>query len=285
MADQRHGVKGTYELGPINGSGSNYYNDHGTSMINPRYLCAVGKRLFFEGSDTDIEQQGSLWATNGTTKGTYEVGGEGNAGVKGAPGGNRANYALGLAPTDIVDFNGRALFIGLDDTVGLNGVYNETEGLWLSNGTAKGTIEIGGRGSAAIKGANPLTSGGLLAGVTNPDFTVYGNKVIFLGVDAKSDAGWETLWVTNGSAAGTHEIGKPVDQFMAGVPYIPSNAINPPDFTVYGGKVFFEAEVSMRRPTPPIGASGRPTARPRALIFCSIGRAFNPMTDFTLAKL
>ena len=51
-------------------------------------------------------------------------------------------------------------------------------GLWVTNGTAAGTTEVGGIGSAGINGVN---SAGLFGPGSYPFFTVFGNEVLFHG--------------------------------------------------------------------------------------------------------
>src|SRR5437763_1681524 len=70
------------------------------------------------------------------------------------------------------------------------------DNLWVTNGTAAGTFELTG-----ISGAN---ASGIFTNSTVADFTVFGNEVLFQGINASS--GTEGLWVTNGTAAGTHEL-------------------------------------------------------------------------------
>src|ERR1700749_1263588 len=81
-----------------------------------------------------------------------------------------------------------AFFNGYDTSLGA--------GLWISDGTAAGTSEIGG-----IKdgGVNGVSSGG----VPPSDLTAFGNGVLFTGYDSSGVIG---LWVSNGTAAGTYEL-------------------------------------------------------------------------------
>ena len=67
--------------------------------------------------------------------------------------------------------------------------------LWVTDGTTAGTQEI------AVDGASPY-------GLDPEGLTVLGNQVFFVGEDAHfhEGLGHEGLWVTDGTAAGTHEI-------------------------------------------------------------------------------
>jgi ELWxxDGT repeat protein len=90
-------------------------------------------------------------------------------------------------PPDFTVYKNEVLFEGTDanDPAGA--------GLWVTNGTAAGTHEITG-----IKGANTGPLG------LNPEgLTLFKNEVLFRGVDASGQIG---LWVTNGTAASTHEL-------------------------------------------------------------------------------
>ena len=160
---------GTHELA----TGSQFYGG-----LDPSDLTMFNGEVLFAGADGASEY--GLWVTNGTAAGTTEIGGFDDAGISGA------NTQFGLEPSDLTDFNGEALFSGVDAA--------GHQGLWETNGTAAGTFEFTG-----IIGAN---SDGLFYGI-NPDFTVSNGEVLFTGMD---DAGHEGLWVTNGTASGTLEL-------------------------------------------------------------------------------
>ena len=246
-------VNGTYEIEPIKGAFKDSPPGTKGSDIQPAYLCVVGKKMFFAGEDLQDGQEG-LWVTTGTAKGTYEVGGQADKGVKNSPVKKGINPEVGMGPVDITAYKGEAIFAATDNTIGPNGSYTDTEGLWISNGAAGGTIEIGGRGSSEITGAQKAVvnhgyqPGGLMSnafGGGNPDFTVFDKKVLFLGVDDKSNAGQEELWVTNGTVGGTHEIGGIHNAGIKGHPiFDTASDSNSPDFTIYDGKVFFTALVA-----------------------------------------
>ena len=70
-----------------------------------------------------------------------------------------------------------------------------------------------------------------------PGFTIFGDEVLFRGVDTAGAAG---LWMTDGTATGTSEI--------VGINGAPSTAINPTDITVYNGMALFNG----------VNAAGRP---------------------------
>src|SRR5262249_55940950 len=111
------------------------------------------------------------------------------------------------------------MFAGVD-TAGNNN-------LWVTDGTAKGTHELTG-----ISGAY---AGGIFGGSTgfSPDFTKFNGEVLFDGLDA---AGQNGLWVSNGTASGTHELTGITGADANGMLYNIPNA----DFTVFNGEVLFQ---------------------------------------------
>jgi ELWxxDGT repeat protein len=202
-------------------------------------MTVVGNEVIFNGAD-DEDTPGSLWETNGTAAGTVEIGGEGNAGIADAPAGFTGPFtselALGMQPNDITAFDGEAIFAAFDSTIDSAGYYADADTLWMTNGTASGTVEIGGAQNAGIAGANPALDGGIFWGgsIEYPDFTVYDGKALFVGYDAAGHAG---LWETDGTAAGTVEIGGLGGAGIAGgLSLLDSQT---PDFTVYNGEVYF----------------------------------------------
>ena len=157
-----------------------------------------------------------LWVTNGTPAGTTELR------IPGSAGGT--DIFVGGFDPDFTVLGSKALFVGVDASVHTN--------LWVTDGTAAGTQEL----------STPAAySGGLFVNLPNPDFTVFGTKVLFAGDDATSGI---HLWVSDGTSAGTHEL------TVAGAN--PSGLFGPleinPDFTVLGGKVLFEGAGSLGNP-------------------------------------
>jgi ELWxxDGT repeat protein len=142
--------------------------------LSPSGFTVFNGKVLFSGSNTT--DQFGLWVTDGTAAGTHEL-----TTIAGANTGS-----LGLEPIDLTVLNGEVLFDGLDAA--------GKHGLSVTDGTAAGTHEITG-----IAGAS--TSGVL--GTFTPGFTVFDGKVLFRGVNAAGQFG---LWVTDGTAAGTHEL-------------------------------------------------------------------------------
>jgi ELWxxDGT repeat protein len=274
-------LAGTYEIQPITGA-----IKVGTpgSDIQPDYMCVVGTKMFFAGEDLE-DSAYSLWVTNGTAAGTIEIGGEGNKGIKGSPYQNAMNLTVGMGPNDITAFDGKAIFAATDNTIGNNGYYTDTVGLWTSNGTAAGTVELGGQGSQGIKNAQTKLNGGLEGGVGDPDFTVYKSEVLFLGVDDKGNPGQLELWETNGTVAGTTEIGGIGNAGITGLAGHPvfaesESPASPPDFTVYDGEVFFTAMSSKSGEWGIWETNG--TAAGTHMIATT--GSYVPTTDFTVGK-
>jgi hypothetical protein len=86
----------------------------------------------------DASGAAGLWATNGTTAGTYEVTGF---------------VQTSIPASGFTVFNGEVFYQGGDADGG--------DGVWSTNGTAAGTTELRGIGDAGISGVGV---GGLYAG-------------------------------------------------------------------------------------------------------------------------
>jgi ELWxxDGT repeat protein len=95
-------------------------------------------------------------------------------------------------------------------------------GLWETNGAVAGTHELTG-----ISGAYTATTG-VIRGINPGDMTLFNGEMLFEGADTSDKSG---LWVTNGSAAGTHE--------LTGIFNVGSGGLNPQDMTAFGQEVLF----------------------------------------------
>ncbi len=159
--------------------------------------------VLFQASDSTHTQ--GLWETNGTASGTFLL----------TNGPNRNGFSgYTSLPLDLTIFNDQVLFAGRDP----NGHYF----LFTSDGTAVGTVELTG-----ISGAN---SAGLFDPPVSADLTVFGNEVLFDGVDnTAGDKGG--LWTTSGTAAGTRE--------LTGISGAASTGVSPSDITVFNGEALF----------------------------------------------
>jgi ELWxxDGT repeat protein len=216
-------VASTHELTGISGAST----IHGIGFSDP---LVFGQEVLFQGEDTDAAL--GLWVTHGTATGTTEVGGLSSTGIVGAS-------SSGIDPVDLTLFNGEVIFAGLDvfglhslwltdgtaadthEIVGIGGAasgglfssvfpdfisYNGkvlfqgvdasgNDNLWVTNGTASGTEELTG-----ISGAS---TGSFLQSDPLPSFAIFNGEVLFSGTDASGNL---SLWVTNGTAVGTHEL-------------------------------------------------------------------------------
>jgi hypothetical protein len=179
--------------------------------------------VFFEG--VDATNTTSLWETNGTVSGTFEL-----TDVASPPPLITGEANFGLTPNtrvsiDLTVLNNQVLFAGrFSPTIPVDfGPYT----LWTSDGTVAGTVPIP---LTSIAGANSkgLFVGNDTPGDVSPGFTVFGAEVLFRGVDTASHSG---LWMTNGTAAGTTEI--------TGIGRAASTGVNPTDITVFNGKALF----------------------------------------------
>ena len=105
----------------------------------------------------------------------------------------------------------RAVFVGENA--------NGAATLWVTDGTDIGTVNFAtGAGYSELVSAN-----------VNPDFTLLGHELLFIGADASGDT---NLWVTDGTTVDTSEI------TVSGVSSVLSPNLNP-DFTVFGNDVLF----------------------------------------------
>src|SRR3984957_6174874 len=160
--------------------------------------------VLFQGVDSS--GHGGLWETNGTAAGTFEI-----TGIA-------ATFSTGLYPVNLTPLNANEVVFNGTDKSGLGG-------LWVTDGTAAGTHELTGIAGAATSGA----------GLYPSDITAYNGKALFSGTDASGRVG---LWVTDGTAAGTHELN------VAGALTAPADGglpagLGPSNLTVYDGDVFF----------------------------------------------
>ncbi len=97
---------------------------------------------------------------------------------------------------------------------------NGNNALWVSGGTAAGTLELVGVNGIA---SDTVTASGI---------TVFGNDVLFNGADLYGNDG---LWISNGAAWGTQQITGIADAATAA-----QGGLDPTDLTVVGNEVWFE---------------------------------------------
>ena len=245
---------GTHELTDISNANAN----GSFSQSFPAFTILNGEVLF---DGMDAAGNFGLWETNGTAVGTNEI-----TGISGAFSGGLFH---GLSGPDMVVFNNEVLFDGLDAS-------NQTS-LWVTNGTAAGTHELTGisgayTGSGGLFGAStPLTN---LGGPRGPDFTVYSGEVLFNATDAAEQNG---LWVTDGTAAGTHEI--------TGISGANAYGVDPSFLTVFKHEVLFNGfDAAGNRGLWVTNGTAASTHELTGIVGASTsGSGFNP-TDFTVFK-
>ena len=189
---------GTYELSVA--GVATVGQDLGPAGLDPSDLTVFNDQMLFSGNDA--RSQTGLWVTNGTAAGTHEV-----TGIAGA-----STAGVGLDPSDLTVYNGEVLFSG----IGSSGLY----GLWVTNGTAAGTHELTGIAGEATTGP----------GLLPQNLTNFNGEILFAGRDS---SGLYGLWVTNGTAAGTHELTGIAGAQTSGV------GLDPFDFAVYNGEALF----------------------------------------------
>jgi ELWxxDGT repeat protein len=187
---------GTHEL-IVQGADPN----SGLVGSNPGFTT-FGEKVYFEGFDASGEA--GLWVTDGSAAGTQLVT-------------DGAARSLGFVPQFITVFKSEMLFEATNTS--------NIIGLWASDGTAGGTQELTGIAS--------VFSEGIFFGESaldlNPGFASATGGLVFLGHDANNQFG---LWVTDGTAGGTHE--------LTGISGASANGLAPRDLTQFhGGEVLF----------------------------------------------
>jgi ELWxxDGT repeat protein len=193
----------------------------------------------------------SLWVTDGTSAGTREV-----SGVVGA------NPTTGLNPTDLALLGDRVAFSGSD--------VSGQRGAWISDGTAAGTTELiptaqnsydfttfGNRvlffdvtlaAPAELHHRTYITDGTVGGTIELNDFvtshtnsgdprdlTVFGNHAIFMRPNGFPNPSFRDLWVTDGTAAGTHRMNVP-EQF--------GSQLQPFAMTAWGDRALFAGQAN-----------------------------------------
>ena len=168
--------------------------------LDPKNLTVVGSTLFLSGLDAAGHL--GLYASDGTAAGTAAI----------APAGAAAS---GLAPNWFASLDGRLYFSGRDS--------GGSADLWVSDGTAAGTSAL------AVANVDTRNLGTFGPGLDPTNLTVANGTLFFSGYDV---AGTNTLWVSDGTAAGTTEI-LAAGAAKAGLAPVTSNIV------AFGGKAYF----------------------------------------------
>jgi len=148
--------------------------------LGPQDFKVLGNKVLFAGLDS--QGHTGLWVTDGTSAGTAELQ------IAGADPG-------GINPRELTAFGNKILFEGQD-------AQGQSD-LWVTDGTSAGTTEFQTRvNNASGPGLPDYT-------YSHNDLAVLGDKVLFLAADSAGyygPPGGSSLWVTDGTAAGTTEL-------------------------------------------------------------------------------
>ncbi|MGI4795438.1 MAG: hypothetical protein ACRYG8_15460, partial [Janthinobacterium lividum] len=172
----------------------------GSGGLMPDEIVAANGKVFFSG--TDATGSTGLWVSDGTTAGTTELA------VANTDTQNIAQMGTGLHPSNITLANGQIFFAGTDS--------NGEVGLWKSDGTAAGTVELD-ISNAAAGGISPTSS----------NIVSFNGLTYFAGQDASGNIG---LWVTDGSGGDTTELA---------IGNSSANGLAPVSLTVMNGSLYF----------------------------------------------
>ena len=103
--------------------------------------------------------------------------------------------------------------------------------IWVTNGTAADTVELGGVGNAGISDA------GVNFGNDLGDAVRFGNRILFAGADKNNAVG---LFITDGTNSGTYEIGENADAGLTSYSQSPNaTGLNPTQLFANGDEVLF----------------------------------------------
>ena len=155
-------------------------SDVGSSR--PRDLIAAGGLVYFSADDGAHGRE--LWRSDGTDAGTFMV----------------KDVVTDNAPPTTTTVHSPTAF---GDTVFFVAHANTSADLWKTDGTEAGTVRI-----------RTATLGG--EGTFFTAMAALDDAVIFGATSANSSTGYDYLWRTDGTAAGTRRIGPPAAAFISG---------------------------------------------------------------------
>ncbi len=162
----------------------------------------LGSSLLFTGVETGSVQD--LYVTDGTAAGTVMIASLGKT------------TSIGQALNDAVVAGGKLFFAGTDNVHG--------QELWVSDGTSAGThmvSDINGTSASSLSSGITPSAGSIVA---------FGSQVLF---DAKDAGGVTSLWISDGTAGGTHALNSGTSAVFA-----------PTVATVVGSKAYFVSNPS-----------------------------------------
>ena len=204
--DNAHGEELWLSDGTVAGTRMVKDINPGAEASNPSWLCVLGNLCFF--AATTPAAGAELWVSDGTEAGTKMV-------MDIYPG------ATSSAPIQLTAFGNKLLFFAMDEESEAMPKMDLTvpeKWLWISDGTAAGTQLIG---KTPLVG-NGDSHHGLIV------VTWDGKKAFFNAYEEISK--YTTLWVTDGTAAGT-----------VALPTNPDGNGNVQWLTAIGNKVIFRA--------------------------------------------
>ncbi len=170
-----------------------------SSLPNILSMASLGSKLVFEAQDASSRNQ--LWVSDGTAAGTSELA------VSGLnPTGGYNGYPAGL-----LSFGSKAGFTAAD----ASGKY----GIWITDGTAAGTVELPG-----VFGNSYGT----------PMAALPGGRLAFIAADAD---GLSRVWITDGTAAGTAALQLPGTQAPL---FLPDPYFSPHALMAMGNLLLFD---------------------------------------------
>jgi ELWxxDGT repeat protein len=210
---------GTHEIvGIANASDSGF-------GLEPTDLTVFDNLVLFQGVDAARDR--GLWITDGATAGTHQL-----TNNVGAAAGVNPDQTRAFNPTDMVVFDGKVYFAGEDASGRI--------GLWMTDGTSAGTSELTGIAGASTGIDVTNGAGADPAGLNPSNIIVYNSELLFSGWDANGLAG---LWVSDGTAVGTHERtgipGASTTVAESNPSSIAHADLEPTSLVVAGGLVFF----------------------------------------------
>ncbi len=168
----------------------------GPQGLAPDWIVSQGGQLYFSGIDSSGSTD--LWVSDGTAAGTHAVA------VAGANTQEVFGSGTGLVPTQLTAALGKVFFFGNDDA--------GNAGLWVSDGTPAGTLEL---------------AAGAVTDSASANMVAFGGRLYFAGMDSAGSVG---LWSTDGTTSGTVELA---------VTGAGSAGLDPVSLTVFDGALYF----------------------------------------------
>lgn len=177
----------------ITGAGAGPAAQSTSITVNRMPPITFGSKAIFSAMDQNGEY--GLWVTDGTAAGTREFLSQTQAFQDFSYDGGQSMWTSRWQWITGIAYHGKVLFSAIDSWSRID--------LWVTDGTEAGTHQI------IPEGANVQP----MVGLAPSDFAMVGDQVVFSG---ENSAGQPGLWTTDGTAAGTHEVG--AGSFTSGNP-------------------------------------------------------------------